>query len=457
MARCYAPPIRDNAAPVPTLLDELVDWLRIPSISTGAGDPGALRRACDWVCERIEAAGGTARPETVDGGNPIAVGELRAKRPGAATVLAYGHYDVQDPGPLEAWDSPAFEPTERDGRLYARGAADDKGNFLPLLHVACEMARLGELPVNVRFLVEGEEEVGSGSVLRRLREADPGADCAVVFDSLMADEQTPAISIGARGMVSASVEVRTGERDLHSGLYGGAVLNAAHVLTAMLGQVAPGPDGRVRRELAAGVAAPTEAERESWARLPPGPQVLAGVGARPVARGAGDELYDRIGAAPALDVNMVAAGEPRAIVPAAARGFVSLRLAPGQRAAEMGAELERLLRSVAPDGADVTIDMDLADPALFDPADPALRLAARALERACGTPPVFIRLGGTLPLLSVLADRGIPTIVSGFVLDADGIHGPDESFRLESLRLGERAARELYLALGDLEARVHSG
>ena len=436
---------------MPTLIEELVDWLRIPSVSTGGGDAEALRRACDWVCERIEAAGGSARAETLDGGNPMAVGELQAARPGAPTVLAYGHYDVQDPGPLDAWESPPFEPTERDGRFYARGAADDKGNFLPLLHVACELAREGELPVNVSFLVEGEEEVGSASVLRRLREQDPGADCAVVFDSLMADERTPAISIGARGMVAASVEVSAGERDLHSGLYGGAALSAAHALLAMLEEVLPDAAGRVRPELRAGVAPVGETERASWARLAPGPEVLAGVGARPVAPQAGAEFYERIGAAPALDVNMIAAGEPRAIVPAVARAHVSLRLAPGQRAAELGPELERLLRSTAPEGADVTIDMELADPALFDPDHPALRLAAEAIERACATAPVFMRLGGTLPLLSILADRGIPTVVTGFVLDADAIHGPNESYRLESLRLGERSARELYRALGELE------
>ena len=443
------------ARPVPTLIEELVDWLRIPSVSTGNGNAEALRRACDWVCERIQAAGGTARAEILDGGNPMAVGHLCAARPGAPTVLAYGHYDVQDPGPLDAWESPPFEPTERGGRLYARGAADDKGNFLPLLHVACELARSGELPVNVRFLVEGEEEVGSASVLRRLREEDPGADCAVVFDSLMADDHTPAISLGARGMVGASIEVRTGKRDLHSGLYGGAVLSAAHALLVMLAEVLPRPDGWVREELAAGVAPVGEAERRSWARLRPGPEVLAAVGARPVAAGAGDEFYDRIGAAPALDVNMVASGEPRGIVPAVARAHVSLRLAPGQRAADMGAELEQLLRSAAPEGAELTIEMDLADPALFDPGEPALRLAAGAIERACGRAPVFMRLGGTLPLLSLLAERGIPAIVSGFVLDADAIHGPNESYRLESLRLGERAARELYVALADLEPRVH--
>ena len=434
------------------LRTELAEFLRIPSVSTGGGDAAALRRACDWVCERIEGAGGTAAAETVDGGHPMAVGELRAASAGAPTVLAYGHYDVQDPGPLEAWESPPFEPTERDGRLYARGAADDKGNFLPLLHVACQLARAGDLPVNVRFLVEGEEEVGSASVLRRLRDEDPGADCAIVFDSVMADQRTPALTVAARGIVKAAVEVRTGERDLHSGLYGGAALNAAHVLLAMLAAVAPDAEGRVRPELAVGVQPPTEGERESWRRLPPGRKALAAVGARPVAPDAGTSFYDRTGAVPAVDVNMVATGEARTIVPARARGYVSLRLAPGQRAEAMGGELERLLREAAPAAADVEVELELADPALFDPGEPALRLAAAALERACGTPPVLLRLGGTLPLLAVLAERKIPTIVSGFVLGADAIHAPNESFRLESLRLGERAAGELYRALGGLNA-----
>jgi acetylornithine deacetylase/succinyl-diaminopimelate desuccinylase-like protein len=435
---------------MPTLLEELVDWLRIPSVSTGGGDAGALRRACDWACERIVAAGGSAEAVTIDGGNPMAVGELRAAAAGAPTVLAYGHYDVQDPGPLEAWSSPPFEPEERGGRLYARGAADDKGNFLPLLHVACELAHAGELPVNVRFLIEGEEEVGSRSVLRRLAEEEVGADCAIVFDSLMADERTPAISVGARGLAQASVEVRTGLRDLHSGLYGGAVLNAAHVLMAMLAQLVPDAEGRVREELRAGVAPVTEEERSSWARLTPGAEALREVGAREVTGGAGNELYERTGAAPALDVNMVSCGEPRTIVPSVARAHVSLRLAAGQSAAAMGGELERLLRSAAPEGAEVEIAMELADPALFDSGQPALRLARKAIGRACGVPPAFVRLGGTLPLLAVLAERGVPTIVSGFVLPDDAIHAPDESYRLESLRLGERSARELYRALAGL-------
>ena len=435
---------------MPTIREELEDWLRIPSVSTGGGDAEALGRACDCVLERIEAAGGSAERVTLNGSHPMAVGELRAAREGAPTVLSYGHYDVQDPGPLELWESPPFEPTERDGRLYARGAADDKGNFLPLLHSACELAKEGELPVNVRFLVEGEEEVGSDSVLRYLRDQPQEVNAAIVFDSLMADERTPAIDTGARGLVQGPVEVRTGGRDLHSGLYGGAVLNATHVLMEVLRAVLPGPDGRVREELRAGVAAAGDDERESWARLPSGADMLAEAGAAEVAPGAAEEFWERTGAAPAVDVNMLSGGEPRTVIPSVARAQLSIRLAPGQSAEEIAAVAERLLRGALPDGAELNVSLDLSDPALFDAQDPVLQLAAQAFERACGTAPAFVRLGGTLPLLAVLAEQGIPTVVSGFALGADAFHAPNESYRLESLRLGELTARELYLALADL-------
>jgi acetylornithine deacetylase/succinyl-diaminopimelate desuccinylase-like protein len=315
---------------VPTLRDELEDWLRIPSVSTGGGDASALERACGWACERIEAAGGRAEQVSIGGGHPMAVGELSCSRAGAPTVLSYGHYDVQAAGPEESWDSPPFEPTERDGRLYARGAADDKGNFLPLLHVACELARDGDLPVNVRFLIEGEEEVGSRSVLRRLQGGEDQADCAIVFDSVMVDENTPGVTSASRGLAQASIEVRVAERDLHSGFYGGAVPNAAHVLLRMLDAVAPDPEGRVRPELSAGVVAPSTEESESWEALPDGARAIADVGARPVAPDAAGEFYERTGALTSVDVNMVRVGEPRTIVPAVAHGHVSVRLAPGQ-------------------------------------------------------------------------------------------------------------------------------
>jgi succinyl-diaminopimelate desuccinylase len=305
----------------------------------------------------------------------------------------------------------------------------------------------------VRFLVEGEEEVGSKSVLERLQTGEDDADCAIVFDSLMVDEATPAITLGTRGLVAAGIEVRTARRDLHSGLYGGAVLNAAHVLMGMLAAVAPDAEGRVRSELAAGVAPVAAAERESWERLPPGGRAIADVGGVEVTAGAGDQYYERTGAATAVDVNMIEVGEPRTIVPSLARGHVSVRIAPGQEAAEVGAELERLLRAAAPAGAEVAIDLELSEPALFDAGDPAIQLAVGALERACGAAPALVRIGGTLPLLAVLAERGITSIVSGFALPDDAYHAPNESYRLESLRLGEATARELYAALAGLPVR----
>jgi acetylornithine deacetylase/succinyl-diaminopimelate desuccinylase-like protein len=437
------------------LLDELIDWLRIPSISTGEPDDGGLRRAAEWVVERVRSAGGEAEVVATER-NPLAVGELRAARDGAPTILVYGHYDVQSVGDPAAWESPPFEPALRGGRLYARGASDDKGNFLPLLHVACEMARAGGLPVNVRVLVEGEEEAGGATALEWVRADERGADAAIVFDSDMADEDTPAITVGLRGMVMAHIEVRTGERDLHSGIYGGSVLNAAHVLHAMLAQVVPGPDGRVRSELRAGIEEPAAEERESWARMKPGDEVLAEVGGRPVHAGAGAEYYERNGADASLDVNLVAAGEPRTVVPSTARAVVSLRLAPRQRSEEIQPVMDRLLRSALPEGADVEIAWQLAEPSLFDVNEPAIRLAAQAIERACGVAPVMQRSGGSIPIVAELAAAGIPTVVGGFALADDAIHAPNESYRLESLRLGAAAARELYAALAELPARVGS-
>jgi acetylornithine deacetylase/succinyl-diaminopimelate desuccinylase-like protein len=431
------------------LLEELTDWLRIPSISTGDGDPADLRRAAEWVVERVRAAGGDG--EVVETSlHPLAVGELRAASSAAPTVLIYGHYDVQSVGDPAAWQTPPFEPDVRDGRLYARGASDDKGNFLPLLHVACELARAGELPVNVRVLVEGEEEAGGESASEWLQADERGADAAIVFDSDMADEHTPAITIGLRGLVQAAITVRTAERDLHSGMYGGSVLNALHVLHGMIAQVVPGPDGRLREELRAGIEPAPAAERESWSRLRPGGEVLAEVGGRPVHPGAAAEYYERNGADASLDVNFVEGGEPRTVVPSVARAQLSMRLAPRQRSADIKPVMERLLRDAVPEGAEASIEWHLAEPSLFDVDEPAIRLAAGAIERASGVPPVMQRSGGSIPIVAELAAAGIPTIVGGFALADDAIHAPDESYRLESLRLGEAAARELYAALAEL-------
>jgi acetylornithine deacetylase/succinyl-diaminopimelate desuccinylase-like protein len=432
------------------LIDELTDWLRIPSISTGGGDPADIARAAEWVCERVEGAGGAAEADITHGGNPLAVGDLRASTGHAPTVLIYGHYDVQSVGDESAWTTPPFEPDIRHGRIYARGAADDKGNFLPLLYVACELAREGRLPVNVRVLVEGEEEAGSEAVAKWIAADERGADCALVFDSGMADERTPAVTVGLRGMVMVDIGVRTGTRDLHSGIYGGSVLNALHVLHGMIATLVPGPDGRVREELRAGIEPPAPAELESWQRLKPGDEVIAEVGGRPVWPQAGREYYERNGADASLEVNRISGGEPRTVVPAVAKGTLSLRLAPRQDPVQIKDVMERLLRSAIPEGAEVSFDWHTAHPALSDAESPPVRLAAEALGKACGVPAALLRSGGSIPAVAELMNHGIPTVVSGFGLPDDAFHAPDESFSLRSLELGERSAHELYSALAAL-------
>ncbi|MDX6562830.1 MAG: hypothetical protein QOD65_2644 [Gaiellales bacterium] len=435
-----------------TLLDELCAWLRIPSISSGGGDPADLERAAGWAAERVLAAGGTADVLSAYG-NPLCVGELRARRPDAPTVLIYGHYDVQSPDPREQWTTDPFEPVVRDGRLYARGASDDKGNFLPLLHVACELARAGDLPVHVRVVLEGEEEIGGTNVLRFLEQDERGADCAVVFDGGMIDEAHPAMHIAVRGIVMAHLRVRTGERILHSGVYGGVALNAAHALAQMLDAVLPGPDGRLRDELRAGLREPSPEEIASWSELPSGAGVLAEAGAVELGPGAAAELYRRTWADASLDVHGMESGDAaqrRTIIPCTASARLSVRVALGQSAAGVAASLERILRAATPAGADIDLEIDASEPAGFDPADPVLGLAREAIGRAAGSLPLLVRTGGSIPILAALAQRGIPTVLSGFALDSDGIHGPDESYRLESLALGEKAARELYAALATL-------
>jgi acetylornithine deacetylase/succinyl-diaminopimelate desuccinylase-like protein len=440
-------------APSQQLLDELFEYLRIPSISSGGGDPADLLAAAEWLQAKIERSGGTATV-IADLGNPLVAGELRASSGDAPTVLIYGHYDVQSPNPVEAWTSPPFEPEVRGDRIYARGASDDKGNFYPLLFATCSLAERGELPVNVRCLIEGEEEVGGTSAQQWLDSDERGADCAIVFDSDMLDATTPALTLGVRGMVAFSVEVNCAVRDLHSGMYGGVALNAIHVLHDMLDEIMPGPDGLLRDELRAGITPPTPEELESWARFAPGADVIAEAGGRPIDDDAARDYYRRNWGDASLDVNGIAGGDAvqkRTIIPARASAKFTIRLAPGQDAKEIGRAAEDLLRSAAPPNADVTIEWgDGVDTAVFDPSDPALVLAAEAFEEACGVAPALQRVGGSIPILKGFYDRGIPTILSGFALATDGIHAIDESFRLESVALCEAAGYALFEKLAKL-------
>lgn len=428
--------------------------LRVPSISAVPEHAADMARAAELVADEIRRAGGEAEIRRT-GRHPLVLGEVAASSgdPRAPRVLLYGHYDVQPPGDPERWSSPPFEPTVRDGNLYARGASDDKGNLFMLIAAVQRLAAAGELPVRAAFVVEGEEESGGTSALDHFA-GDPGeAAACVIFDSPMVGRERPAICTGLRGMVFRRVRVRVGETDGHSGLYGGAAMNAAHALMRILDAVVP-RDGRLPDELYAGVLAAGAQEVAGWGQLPAGAEALAAAGLRPADPGAAEGFHVRTLASPSLDVHGLISGEPHAvktIVPAQASAMLSLRLAPGQNPDALAATLDRLLRDAAPAGAELEIDdLGVASPAAIDPDHPAVRAAAAAIERATGWPPVPVRLGGTLPVIAVIAARGIPVVLTGFGLPDDNIHAPDEHLRVAHLETGTRAAMEVLRALGEV-------
>jgi acetylornithine deacetylase/succinyl-diaminopimelate desuccinylase-like protein len=372
-------------------------------------------------------------------------------------VLCYGHFDVQPAGAADEWDSDPFEPEIRDGWLYARGVADDKGQLYCLLKATEELAAAEDLPVNVRFVCDGEEETGGRQVAGYVARDERGADAAVVFDSAMLRPGAPVFHTGTRGLIYFHVRVRTGERDLHSGVFGGAALSATDALMQTLRGVLPGPDGLPPEPLRAGTAAPTREELEAWAELDPGAQVLEEGGARPADADAAAEFYVRTWAQPAVTVNGMVGGEPhlqKTVLPVAAEANVSIRLAPGQDPEELTEAMERLLRDSVPAGADLEVERwSYSAPGLVPPDAPAIELALDAFERVIGARPLLIRVGGTLPILPALADKGIPTILTGFDLPEGNIHSPNERLRVDHIPLAVHAAKELFRAFAALPAR----
>ena len=436
------------------LLEDLAELIAIPSMSADPAHAADVRRAADWVAGFIRGAGGEA--EVVDWkGSPLAVGELRASTgaDAAPTVLCYGHFDVQPPDPLEQWESEPFELDIRDGWLYARGIADDKGQLYLLLKAAAELATGGALPVNVRFACDGEEEVGGHSIIDFLADEDQNTDAAVIFDADMPARGVPAFYVATRGIVYMHLKVRAGERDLHSGMYGNAALNGMHVLMETLSGVLP-QDRRLPEPLRAGVVPPTAEELEGWRSLQPGTELLAGQGARPADVDAGEEFYVRTWAEPSLDVNGLAGGSPflqKTVIPAVGEANLSMRLAAGQDPDAMFAAVETLLKEAAPAGAGVEVErMASSRPGLVDPGSPVIRLAQAAFERVLGRRPLLLRSGGSLPIVPALADRGIPAVITGFALPESNVHSPNERLLLEYVPLGVAAARELFVGFAGL-------
>ena len=445
-----------NATPIdPAWLAELSELLRIPSVSADPAHQSDVEEAAGWVAEKIRRSGGEA--ELVPyGKRPLVVGEIRASAHPEyqPTILCYGHFDVQPPAPLELWESDPFEATIRDEWLYARGVADDKGQLWMLLHAASLLAEAGALPINLRVVSDGEEEVGGQSIVEFLAEDERGADACIIFDGSMENRSLPAISIATRGLAAFNLRVRSGARDLHSGMYGNAAQNAIHALMQTLGGILP-RDGRVPEALRVGIAAVTDEERAGWAQQPTGAEVLAEAGAIPYDDRAADEFYLRTTAETSVDVNGILGGKPglkNTTVVSEAQANFTVRLAPGQTPEDVAPEVERLLHEAAPAGAMIEVEEleGSTRPGLVRADSPGIRIAQDAFESAFGIRPILTRSGGTLPIMPALADKGIPTILTGFALPESNVHSPNERMLVEFFPRGVDTIRELYTRLGDL-------
>jgi acetylornithine deacetylase/succinyl-diaminopimelate desuccinylase-like protein len=435
-------------------LDELREFIAIPSVSADAAHQDDVRRAAEWVRDFVKRIGGEADLVPY-GERDLVIGDIPANTDGAAapTVMIYGHFDVQPPAPLELWESPPFELDERDGWFYARGIADDKGQLYTLLKAAELLHRDNALPVNIRVACDGEEEIGGHSIVDFIRDDERGADACIIFDGGMTRPERPEFMLATRGLVAFHMKVRTGERDMHSGYYGGAALNAIHVLMQGLSAVTA-RDGLLPDQLRVGRAPLSQVEVDSLESLPKGWEILDEAGATPLDAKAAEDFYDRTWAEPSLDVNGIRGGKPEfvnttLIVEAEAR--FTIRLAPGQDPETIAATVEKLIRAAMPATAQVElIRENSAAPGVFSPDSPAIQLGLEAFKKATGVRPLLVRVGGTLPIYPALAAKGIPTIGTGFALRESNVHSPNERLRVEDVDRAVAAASELYRSLAAL-------
>jgi len=438
-----------------TWVEELREFIAIPSVSADPAHVEDVRRAGEWVRDFVKRAGGEAELVPM-GERDLVIGDIPANANGAKapTVMIYGHFDVQPPAPLELWESPPFELAERDGWYYARGIADDKGQLFTLLKAAQLLREQDALPVNIRVVSDGEEEIGGHSVVDFLEADERGADACIIFDGGMTRPEQPEFGLATRGVVAFHLKVKTGERDMHSGYYGGAALNAIHVLMQGLSAVTARSNGLLPDQLRVGREALGQLEVDSLKSLPKGWEILDEAGATPLDGKAADDFYDRTWAEPSLDVNGIRGGKPEflnttLIVEADAR--FTIRLAPGQDPETIAAALEKLIHDAVPDSAEAELTREnSAAPGVFSADSPAIQLGMEAFKKATGVRPLLVRVGGTLPIYPALAAKGIPTIGTGFALRESNVHSPNERLRVEDIDRAVAAATELYRSLAAL-------
>jgi len=452
----------DRSEYIATHLDrfhaELDEFLSIPSISTDPDRAGDLRRCADWLAAHMRAAG-VPEVEVIDtAGHPIVLGE-RLVDPGAPTLLIYGHYDVQPSEPDDLWTTPPFEPVVRDGRLYARGSADDKGQVH--MHVkALEtwLATGTDARLNLKFVIEGEEEVGSAHLGAFINENAERLSCDAVLisDSSMFSPELPCITTGLRGIVYTEINVRGPSHDLHSGSYGGAVVNPANALATILA----GLRDEHGRATVPGFYDPvreiTEAERADLRRLPMDDEAFrADVGASELGGEEGFTTLERLWYRPTLDVNGLLSGftgnGSKTVLPGTAMAKVSMRIVPDQDPIEVVEAFEARVRELTPPGVTVQIDrFHDGAPWVADPSHPVFDAARAALAAGFGTPPAMIREGGSIPIVPMFEETlAAPVLLVGFALPGCNAHAPDEWLHLDVYRRGIAALAALYGEIGD--------
>ena len=431
----------------PRLLEELRSFLAIPSISALPAHADDCRRAADWLVQQLFSLG-CPTVQLIEGpGHPVVWGESPAV-PGAPTLLIYGHYDVQPVDPLEEWHTPPFEASVRDGKLYARGAIDDKGQVFCLLK-AYEAVRDADVrpPLNVRFLFEGEEESG-GRVVFDLLAAEPerlAVDAVLVADMGYYAPGWPAVYTALRGMCYAELHVRTLERDLHSGSYGGVAPNAIETLCRMLMDLKK-RDGEIRvPRLYKSVIPPSKQERRGWASLPFDEEeyLRREVTGRALTGLEDHTVFERTWALPTFEIHGIRGGfvgdGAKTVIPAAATAKISLRLVPGLTLDFVQKQLRKAVARVAPRWADWELRfLHGGDPVQIAVDHPAFGVLDRAFEDVVGRPTVAVRAGGSIPIVTELAKGGAPVLLTGIGLPDDGLHSPNEKVDVQQLWDGIR-------------------
>jgi acetylornithine deacetylase/succinyl-diaminopimelate desuccinylase-like protein len=428
-----------------TILAELLDFLRIPSISTQESHRGDVRTAASWVAAQLRAAGMQDVSVMDTAGHPVVFGRCE-EAPGALTLLVYGHYDVQPADPLELWQSPPFNPEIRDGRLFARGASDDKGQiFMHLKAVEALRGVDGAPPINLKFIIEGEEECGSDNLARYVTaEANRLAcDVAAVSDSPMLGADTPSLCESLRGIATLEFTLRTGVNDLHSGLYGGSAPNALHVMSELLARLHD-DQGRVTVPGFYDAVRPlTPAERAAYAALPfDEAGFTAEVGAPALTGEAGYTMLERIWRRPTLELNGVWGGfqgaGTKTVIPCVAHAKISCRLVPDQDPEQIAEFVAAHVRRLCPPTATVEVERQGGGHPAITPRDhPAMQAAARAMAAAYGKEPVFAGMGGSIPVVPMLQRTlGAPVVLIGFGLNGEHFHAPNEFFTLSNFDRG---------------------